>query len=100
MVWRNTLFTMTQAEFNEIILQYKMENPNFVSDAIWSIEDSKAPDSINVKVAITKKTVNGDMSFEVHLSGKALTQSNEDCVVGAISKLNEELLSKLAKNDK
>ena len=40
------------------------------------------------------------MNFEVHLSGKALTQSNEDCVVSAISKLNEELLSKLAKNDK
>ena len=91
---------MTQAEFNEIILQYKMENPNFVSDAIWSIEDSKELDSINVKVAITKKIVNGDVNFEVHLSGKSLTQNNEDCVVGAISKLNEELLSKLAKNDK
>lgn len=100
MVWHNTLFTMTQAEFNEIILQYKMENPNFVSDATWSIEDSKEPDSINVKVAITKKIVNGDVNFEVHLSGKSLTQNNEDCVVGAISKLNEELLSKLAKNDK
>ena len=100
MVWHNTLFTMTQAEFNEIILQYKMENPNFVSDAIWSIEDSKELDSINVKVAITKKIVNGDVNFEVHLSGKSLTQNNEDCVVGAISKLNEELLSKLAKNDK
>lgn len=100
MVWYNTLFTMTQAEFNEIILQYKMENPNFVSDAIWSIEDSKEPDSINVKVAITKNIVNGDVNFEVHLSGKSLTQNNEDCVVGAISKLNEELLSKLAKNDK
>lgn len=100
MVWHNTLFTMTQAEFNEIILQYKMENPNFVSDAIWSIEDSKEPDSINVKVAITKKIVNGDVNFEVHLSGKSLTQNNEDCVVGAISKLNEELLSKLAKNNK
>lgn len=100
MVWHNTLFTMTQAEFNEILLQYKMENPNFVSDAIWSIEDSKEPDSINVKVAITKKIVNGDVNFEVHLSGKSLTQNNEDCVVGAISKLNEDLLSKLAKNDK
>lgn len=100
MVWYNTLFTMTQAEFNEIILQYKMENPNFVSDAIWSIEDSKEPDSINVKVAITKNIVNGDVNFEVHLSGKSLTQNNEDCVVCAISKLNEELLSKLAKNDK
>ncbi len=100
MVWHNTLFTMTQAEFNEIILQYKMENPNFVSDAIWSIEDSKELDSINVKVAITKKIVNGDVNSEVHLSGKSLTQNNEDCVVGAISKLNEELLSKLAKNDK
>lgn len=91
---------MTQAEFNEIIRQYKMENPDFVSDAVWSIEDSKEPDSINVKVAITKKIVNGDTNFEVHISGKSLTQNNEGCIVGAISKLNEVLLSKLAKNDK
>lgn len=91
---------MTQEEFNEIILQYKMENPNFVSAAVWNIEESKEPDSINVKVALTKKIVDGDTKFKVHFLGKSLTQNNKDCIVGAIIKLNEGLLSRLDKNDK
>ena len=95
LILKNTLFAMTQEEFNKLLFDIKLKNPDLiVPNAIWSISESKEPDSIHVNVALICKIADGNKE---NLSLKSLTKNNEASVVSAILKLNEELLSDLNK---
>ena len=61
LILKNTLFAMTQEEFNKLLFDIKLKNPDLiVPNAIWSISESKEPDSIHVNVALICKIADGN----------------------------------------
>ena len=91
----NTLFTMTQERFNEIIRKCKKEVPDFMHKAKWGFNECKEPNSIEVTVTLTRIVAIGDKDIETHFSGKSLTQEEEHSIICAIMALNEGILYKM-----
>ena len=98
MIRKNTLFIMTQEEFNKLLFNIKLKDPDLIApNVIWSINESKEPDSIYVNVGLTCKITDDNKENEELFSIKSLTKNNEDSIVSAIIELNEKLLSDLNK---
>lgn len=86
---------MTQDIFNEIVERFRVQHPDFVEQAEWSLLEGDDSDSTKIEAQFMVSLKSNEKVYKIPILETLQTQDSPEPIERAILAINNKLLSRL-----